>query len=76
MLTDPNILTEIVKMQMPFGKFKGILICDLPVSYLEWFHRKGFPQGRLGTLLQTMYEIRLNGLQYLLEPLKGKSSAK
>jgi uncharacterized protein len=70
MTTDPQLLIELVKMQMPFGKFKGTVLCNLPVSYLEWFNRKGFPQGKLGVLLQTMYEIKLNGLEYLLEPLK------
>jgi uncharacterized protein (DUF3820 family) len=44
----------------------------LPVSYLEWFQRKGFPKGKLGVLLATMYEIKINGLDYLLEPLKNK----
>jgi len=56
---------------MPFGKYKGWLICDLPESYLVWFHRQGFPEGKLGVLLSTMYEIRLNGLEYLLKPLKS-----
>lgn len=55
---------------MPFGKYKDRLLCDLPVSYLEWFGRKGFPKGKLGMQLQTLYEIQLNGLGALLEPLK------
>jgi len=67
---NPEILIEIVRMPMPFGKYKGRLICDLPVSYLEWFNRKGFPKGKLGMLLQTMYEIKLNGLDSLLVPIK------
>ena len=57
-------------MEMPFGKYKGLILCDLPVSYLEWFNRKGFPKGKLGVLLQTIYEVKLNGLEYLLKPLK------
>ena len=57
-------------MQMPFGKYKGTILCNLPVSYLEWFNRKSFPEGKLGVLLQTLYEIKLNGLEYLLYPLK------
>ena len=69
---DPNLLLDLVKMPMPFGKFKGTILCNLPVSYLEWFQRKGFPAGKLGVLLQTIYEIKLNGLEYLLEPLKMK----
>ena len=67
---DPNLLIQLVKMKMPFGKFKDRLLCDLPVSYLEWFQRKGFPKGKLGILLGTIYEIKINGLEGLLEPLK------
>lgn len=70
MNADPKLLLELVKMPMPFGKFKGTVLCNLPVSYLEWFQRKGFPAGKLGVLLQTLYEIKMNGLEYLLEPLK------
>ena len=55
---------------MPFGKYKGTFMCDLPVNYLEWFHRKGFPAGKMGMLLATVYEIKLNGLTHLLLPLK------
>lgn len=69
--TRPNSqLLELVKMEMPFGKYKGRVLCNLPVSYLEWFQRKGFPEGKLGMLLQTLLEIKMNGLEYLLEPLK------
>ncbi len=67
---DPNLLILITTTQMPFGKYKGTLLCDLPVSYLEWFEQKGFPEGKLGILLQTIYEIKLNGLEYLLVPLR------
>jgi uncharacterized protein (DUF3820 family) len=63
-------LTTLVTMKMPFGKYKDRILCDLPISYLEWFQQKGFPKGKLGMLLQTMYEIKLNGLEYLLKPLK------
>jgi uncharacterized protein len=73
---DPNILLQLVEMKMPFGRFKGRLLCDLPVSYLEWFEKKGFPEGKLGVLLQTIYEIKLNGLEYLLKPLKNKEGTK
>jgi uncharacterized protein (DUF3820 family) len=65
-----NILTELVSVRMPYGKYKGRLICDLPEPYLVWYHSKGFPNGKLGELLSTMYEIRLNGLEYLLKPLR------
>lgn len=64
------ILSEIVKQKMPFGKYKDRLICDIPEYYLVWFKQKGFPKGKLGVMLETMYEIRINGLEYLLKPLK------
>ena len=67
---DPQLLKDLVKMQMPFGKYKGRIICDLPVSYLEWFDAKGYPAGKLGMLLQTMHVIKINGLEDLLTPLK------
>ncbi|MES2430283.1 MAG: DUF3820 family protein [Bacteroidota bacterium] len=69
---DSELLLQLVKMRMPFGKYKERLLCDLPVTYLEWFQRKGFPAGKLGMLLQTMYEIKINGLEELLIPLKNK----
>jgi len=68
---NPELLLQLVSMKMPFGKYKDTLLCDLPVSYLEWFQRKGFPKGKLGMLLQTIYEIKLNGLSNLLEPIKN-----
>jgi len=68
---NPQMLTQLVTMQMPFGKYKGRLLCDLPESYLVWFHSKGLPSGKLGELIGTMYEIRLNGLEYLLKPIRN-----
>ncbi|MBN2521334.1 MAG: DUF3820 family protein [Bacteroidales bacterium] len=67
---NPNLLKELTKMRMPFGKYKGWIICDLPEPYLIWFHQKGFPTGKLGMLLNTLYEIKLNGLEFLLKPLR------
>ncbi|MBX7181010.1 MAG: DUF3820 family protein [Bacteroidia bacterium] len=69
-LPNSELLVQLVKTPMPFGKYQGRLICDLPVSYLEWFNRKGFPPGKLGMMLHTIYEIKLNGLEQLLTPLK------
>jgi uncharacterized protein len=69
---DPELLQQLVVMKMPFGKYKDVILCDLPVSYLEWFQRKGFPQGKLGMLLETMLVIKMNGLSQLLDPLKKK----
>ena len=65
-----KLLLDLVKTRMPFGKYKGIILCDLPEPYLVWFHQKGFPEGKLGMLLATLYEIKLNGLEYLLKPLR------
>jgi len=67
---NPELLLDLVKMKMPFGKYKDTVLCDLPISYLEWFHREGFPKGKLGMLLGTMYEIKINGLEKLLQPLR------
>lgn len=67
---DGDSLKTLVQMTMPFGKYKGTTLCNLPVSYLEWFAKKGFPPGKLGMLLATIYEIKINGLEYLLEPIK------
>ncbi|NOT92098.1 MAG: DUF3820 family protein [Ferruginibacter sp.] len=69
-LPNGELLLQLVKMEMPFGKYKGTVLCYLPVSYLEWFQRKGFPKGKLGVLLATIYEIKINGLEDLLTPLK------
>lgn len=67
---DKHILEQIVSNTMPFGKYKGTPIYQLPISYLEWFLRKdGFPPGALGKQLATIYEIKLNGLMHLLNPL-------
>ena len=70
---NPEILKQIVTVKMPFGKFSGRLLCDLPVSYLEWFKRKGgFPKGKLGVQLDTVYEIKLNGLEDIIFELKKR----
>ncbi len=67
---NPELLLEIVSQRMPFGRYKNQLFCDLPESYLVWFHQKGFPAGKIGLLLGVIYEIKLNGLEYILEPVK------
>ena len=69
---NPNFddLIKIANMKMPFGKFKGIALIDLPEPYVVWFHSQGFPEGDLGRLLGQLYEIKLNGLEHLFTPLK------
>lgn len=56
---------------MPFGKYEGMILADLPISYLEWFNRTGMPKGKLGMQLSTVYEIKLNGLTELLIPIRA-----
>ncbi len=69
----PEALFEaLVTTPMPFGKYKGTLICNLPETYLLWFRQQGFPKGKLGMLLATCYEIKLNGLEHLLVPFRNK----
>ena len=67
---NPQMLVELVSVRMPFGKYKDRILCDLPESYLIWFHQKGFPSGKIGVLLYALYEIKLNGLEYLLKPIR------
>lgn len=68
---DSSDLLSLVQTPMPFGKYQGRLLADLPGHYLQWFAREGFPRGRLGRLLALMYEIDHNGLQHLLLPLRS-----
>lgn len=67
---NPEDLQKLVTWQMPFGKYKGRLLADLPGHYLNWFARAGFPNGELGRLLKLMQEIDHNGLSGLLAPLR------
>jgi hypothetical protein len=70
-MPDPEVLLKVAKTRMPFGRFKGRLLIDLPEPYVLWFAKKGFPKGELGQMLNLLYEVRVNGLEYLLKPLKG-----
>lgn len=65
-------LQLLVTQKMPYGKYQGRLIADLPGNYLAWFGRKGFPQGEIGRLLALMHEIDHNGLSSLLDPLRKR----
>ena len=69
----PEQLQKLVETRMPFGKYEGRLLADLPGNYLNWFAREGFPRGELGRLLALMHEIDHNGLSALLDPLRPKS---
>ncbi|MBT7085350.1 MAG: DUF3820 family protein [Desulfobacterales bacterium] len=70
LLPDPEILIELVNMRMPFGKYKDCFLIDLPEPYVVWFSQKGFPDGKLGEMLQMVYEIKVNGLEYLFKALR------
>lgn len=69
---EKEILQELVTMEMPYGRYKGRILCDLPEPYLAWYYEKGFPKGKLGERLALMYEIKLNGLEYLLKEIKRR----
>jgi uncharacterized protein (DUF3820 family) len=63
-------LTELANTRMPFGKYKDRFLIDLPDAYLVWFARRGFPEGKLGRMLAAVMEIKVNGLESLLRPLR------
>ena len=63
-------LLALAEYRMPFGKYQGRKLIDLPQPYVVWFAQKGFPKGRLGAMLAIVYEIKVNGLEYLFEPLR------
>ena len=66
----PEDLQQLITQTMPYGKYKGRLLADLPGHYLGWFAREGFPKGHLGRLLELMYELDHNALRHLLDPLR------
>lgn len=70
MVPNPEELKTLANMEMPFGRFKGTCLIDLPEPYVVWFKRQGFPKGKLGNLLETLYEIKVNGLEPLVRKLK------
>jgi len=70
MTLDEEYMLKLVRFRMPFGAFKGRLLIDLPEPYVVWFHQKGYPPGELGEMLATVYEIKLNGLEYLFHKLR------
>ena len=66
---DGTVLIELAHYKMPFGKYKGKYLVNIPEFYYTWFQQKGFPQGKLGKLMQEMNEIKINGLEELIRPL-------
>ena len=70
-LPDTAVLLKLAKMRIPFGKSKERRLIDLPEPYVVWFAQKGFPAGQLGDMLRMVYEIKVNGLEYLFRPLRN-----
>ncbi|MDA0322068.1 MAG: DUF3820 family protein [Verrucomicrobia bacterium] len=70
-----DALRELANYTMPFGKYKGRRLIDLPEAYLIWFSRQGYPKGKLGELMRSAYEIKLNGLERLLDPLRDSPAS-
>lgn len=66
----PEDLLAIARTRMPFGRYEGRVLIDLPEAYVVWFAKNGFPEGKLGRLLALLYDIKLNGLESLFEPLR------
>lgn len=67
---DKAFLIKLAHTKMPFGKYEGRYLIDLPEYYVVWYHTKGFPKGQLGQMLQTVYELKLNGLEELIRNIK------
>ena len=65
--SDSDFICKLVQAKMPFGKYRGLRLLDLPEAYVLWLREKGFPSGKLGDQLATVYEIKLNGLEYLFK---------
>ena len=70
MQPDPNFLIQLANTKMPFGKYKGVFLIDLPEHYLVWYRNKGFPKGKLGQFMESAFDIKRNGLENLIYKLK------
>ena len=69
---DKEDLAKLAKYEMPFGRYKGRILIDLPENYLLWFAGKGFPDSKLGALMALDLEIKINGLEHLFQPMKSR----
>ncbi|MDO6675442.1 DUF3820 family protein [Tenacibaculum sp. 1B UA] len=70
MIPDKQFLIDTANMKMPFGKYKGTYLIDIPEYYIVWYKNKGFPQGKLGTMMSLVYELQLNGLEDILRKIR------
>jgi uncharacterized protein (DUF3820 family) len=73
-LQDREFLIEVSKMRMPYGKYKGTFLIDLPEHYVVWYHNKGFPKGKMGQMLGLVYELKLNGLEDMIREIRKRYS--
>lgn len=71
---DPAFLIRLANARMPFGKYAGRLLIDLPEAYVVWFSHKGYPKGEIGEQLQALYAIKENGLESIMRPMVGMKS--
>ena len=69
---NPQYLAELARSRMPFGKYQGRYLDELPEAYFVWFRNKGWPEGELGVQLQSMFEIKVNGLEHLCRELRAR----
>ena len=74
MVPDSSFLVELVQTKMPYGKYEGRYLIDLPEYYIVWYHNKGFPKGKLGDMLETVYTLKLNGLEELVRNIQRNFS--
>ena len=74
MLQDKQFLIDVSKTRMPYGKYKGTFLIDLPEHYVVWYHNKGFPKGKMGQMLGLVYELKLNGLEDLIREIRKRYS--
>ena len=72
MLNNTDDLLKLATMEMPYGKFKGRILMDLPEHYVVWYFKEGLPETEIGRLLYLLYEIKINGLDYLLKPIRQR----
>jgi len=73
MLQDKQFLIDLAHTKMPYGKYKGTYLIDLPEHYVVWYHAKGFPKGKIGLQLGLVYELKLNGLEHLIRTIRKNS---
>lgn len=69
---DPKLMFKLAKYRMPFGKHSNVLLIDLPLTYLGWFSKKGFPQGELGELMRIVHETKSDGMEHFFERIRKK----